>query len=199
MSLQTKGELTRERIVVEATRLVKERGFKATSINDLVAATGLKKGCLYFHFSGKDELLDAILEQAKTDFFRLVDAALEGGTPGDRLNNFFDGVLEFQKSMGFSGGCIFGNIALEMSDKDARVAAFIKDIFYEWIARIRAVVEAAQRAGQVATDIDAGILASHIVMTLEGGIMLSRLEKTERPLTNCLTSLRLMIGLKNRP
>ena len=90
--MKSKGELTKEKILVEATRLVNQRGFEATSINDLVAATGLKKGCLYFHFSGKDELALAILEKAKSDFDEFLNFALAGTTPGECIDRFFQGV-----------------------------------------------------------------------------------------------------------
>jgi TetR/AcrR family transcriptional repressor of nem operon len=194
--MTSKGELTKQKILAEATRLVQQKGFAATSMSDLVSATGLQKGCLYFHFSGKDEILISILEKAKADFFLLVDAALAGKTPGARLDNFFNGVLDYQKSMGFAGGCIFGNIAVEMSDKNKHVAAFVRDLFDEWIEKIHVVVKAAQRTGQVTSDVPAGALARHIIMALEGGIMLSRLEKSEKPLKDCLSSLGIMIDLK---
>ena len=193
--MTSKGELTKYKIVAEATKLVQRKGFEATSMSDLVEATGLQKGCLYFHFTGKDDVLAAVLEQSKADFFALVDGALHGKTPGGQLENFLKGVLEFQKSMGFSGGCIFGNIASEMGGKNKHVATFVKGLFDEWIEKIRVVIKAAQKTGEVTPDISADVLARHIIMALEGGIMLSRLEKNEKPLKDCLSSLRIMIGL----
>lgn len=192
----TKGDITKEKILAEAVRLVHKKGFEATSISDLIEATGLKKGCLYFHFASKDDLIMAILEKAKADFMVFLDAALSGRTPGDSLNNFFRAVVEFQKSCGFSGGCIFGNAALEMSDKDERITGFLKDLFAEWAERIKNVVKAAQAAGQVRPDMPSDLIARHIIMSVEGGIMLSRLEKSEEPLKNCINSLRLLSGLK---
>ena len=194
-STKSKGSLTKEKIIAEATRLVHRKGFEATTINDLVKATGLKKGCLYFHFSGKEELSLAILEKAKGDFFSFLDSILSGKTPGDRLNNLFKGLLDAQKNTGFAGGCIFGNTALEMGDKDERLSAFVKGVFDEVTEKVRKVVKAAQVSGQVRNDVPAGMLARHIVMAVEGGIMLTRLEKSERPLKDCITSLRVTIGL----
>ena len=194
-STKSKGSLTKEKIIAEATRLVHRKGFEATTINDLVKATGLKKGCLYFHFSGKEELSLAILEKAKGDFFSFLDSILSGKTPGDRLNNLFKGLLDAQKNTGFAGGCIFGNTALEMGDKDERLSAFVKGVFDEVTEKVRKVVKAAQVSGQVRNDVPAGLLARHIVMAVEGGIMLTRLEKSERPLKDCITSLRVTIGL----
>lgn len=193
---KSKGVLTKEKILTEAARLVHKRGFDATTINDLVKATGLKKGCLYFHFSGKDELSLAILEKAKTDFFAFLDSILMGKTPGDSLNNLFRGTIDAQKASGFSGGCIFGNTALEMSDKNEKLSAFVGKVFEEVTEKVRKVVKAAQISGQVRTDIPATTLARHIVMSVEGGIMLSRLEKSGRPLKDCLDSMKILIGLK---
>ncbi|MGM0488939.1 MAG: TetR/AcrR family transcriptional regulator [Planctomycetota bacterium] len=42
------GELTKERLLDEATKLFHQRGFGATSLNDLMAAAGVKKGTLYY-------------------------------------------------------------------------------------------------------------------------------------------------------
>ena len=196
--MRTKGALTKERILAEATRLVHQKGFEATSINDLVMATGLKKGCLYFHFSGKDELSLAVLEKARTDFAAFLDSILAGKTPGERLDHFFKGVLAFQKAMGFAGGCIFGNTALEMGDKDERLSTFVREVFVEWAERLRKVVKAAQVSGQVRSDLSAEILAKHIVMSVEGGIMLARLGKSEKPLKDCLSTLRKLIGLSKK-
>src|ERR1700693_3152175 len=99
---KTKGEVTKDKILAEAAQLMHKKGFEATTINDLVKATGLKKGCLYFHFSGKDELSLAVLEKAKADFLLLMDLLLEGKTPGDSLDNLFKGIQDAQRDMGFS-------------------------------------------------------------------------------------------------
>ena len=142
--MKSKGEMTKEKILVEATRLVNQKGFEATSINDLVAATGLQKGCLYFHFSGKDELALAILEKAKSDFDEFLDYTLAGKTPGENIDRFFKGLLEYNKARDCEGGCIFGNTALEMGDKDERLSKYVREVFAGWVARLERVVDAAQ-------------------------------------------------------
>lgn len=194
--MKSKGELTKEKILVEATRLVNQKGFEATSINDLVEATGLKKGCLYFHFSGKDELSLAILERAKSDFDAFLESALSGKTPGESIAHLLFTFLEFNKSRDFKGGCIFANTALEMGDKDERLSKYVQDVFEEWVGRLERVVKEAQVAGQLRKDLSAAVMARHIVMALEGGIMLARLEKSERPLKECISSLKTLTGLK---
>jgi TetR/AcrR family transcriptional repressor of nem operon len=191
-----RGVVTKEKIIDEAIRLYNKQGIESTSINDLIAVTGLTKGSLYFHFQSKDELSFAALEKAKIRFLEFLDKALTGKTPGEGLENFFKRVVETHRSTGFVGGCLFGNAALEMSDKDRRMAALVGDVFGEWIKKIRNTVQAAQARGQVRDDLPADVLARHIVMTIEGGIMLARLEKSEKHLKDCLKSLRTLIALK---
>src|SRR5277367_5162107 len=52
----TKGEQTRRRIVEAAAPVFNKRGYEGASLSDLMAATGLKKGGIYRHFSSKEEL-----------------------------------------------------------------------------------------------------------------------------------------------
>jgi len=82
-----------------------------------------------------------------------------------------------------------------MSDKDSHLTALVNGVFSEWHEKIRVVVKSAQRTGQVRDDLSADSLARHIVMTIEGGIMLARLGKREKHLRDCLRSLRTLIGL----
>ncbi len=52
-----------ERITGTAARLFRERGFHATTIDDLGRAEGISGGAIYRHFAGKDELLAAVAQR----------------------------------------------------------------------------------------------------------------------------------------
>lgn len=194
--MTTKGELTKGKILEIATSLVNRKGFGATTIQDVIAATGMQKGCIYFHFPDKDALGLAIVEKAREDFLIFLDAALSGDTPGACLENFFRQAVAKHLAVGFIGGCIFGNMAIEFSDTDSRFATVIERVFDEWLAMIHREVSAAQDAGQVRADIPATALALHIVAAIEGGIMLSRLKKNEASMRQCLDTLRKFLQLQ---
>ena len=191
----TKGEQTRDNILAEASRLFELQGFRATSLSDLQNATGLKKGALYFHFNSKDEIGLAVLERSRREFELFLDETLVGATPSHRLENYFSKILSWQFGMNFCGGCIFGNIALEMGDSDARFADFVDLVFTHWINRIGAEIAEGQSRGEIHSNLAALSLARHIVATTEGAIMLSRLKKDAQPLKDCFASLRMMLGI----
>src|SRR5216684_3706423 len=54
--LMTKGEQTRRKIVAAAAPIFNQHGYEGSSLNDLMEATGLKKGGIYRHFTSKEEL-----------------------------------------------------------------------------------------------------------------------------------------------
>jgi TetR/AcrR family transcriptional repressor of nem operon len=184
------GNLTRERLLEAAAKLVHDKGFGATSLNDLLTAAGIKKGTLYHHFPGKDDLGLAVLQRAKAQFLATLDEVLTATTPAGSLQRFLEFVLQRHRIRRFVGGCLFGNTALEMSDADSRFADSVSHLFREWIGRLEAVILAGQQAGQFRADIPADRLAQMIVSTVEGGIMLSRLQKEEGPLKACLDGLK---------
>ena len=194
--MKTKGEITRGKILEAARELFNSKGFNATTINDLITATGMQKGSLYFHFSGKDEIAREVLSEATVEFMAFLTKALGGENPGACIDNFFRSALEKHLGTGFVGGCIFGNTALEMSDSDPEFAGAIDAVFDEWISRVEAVVAAAQISEQIRTDISSEALAKHIIATIEGGIMMSRLKKDERPMKECLDTLRITLDLR---
>lgn len=191
-----KGAATRARILIEAKGLFHRKGFSATTVNDLLAATGTTKGNLYFHFSGKDQVALEVLQEASEEFLQFLDEALTGETPGAALENFFRQALEKNRCRRFVGGCLFGNTALEASDTQPELAAVVSKLFAAWIDRLRQTLAAAQDAGQVRADLSAAQLAELVVAALEGGIMQSRLNKQEGPLARTLETLRRLLGLK---
>jgi TetR/AcrR family transcriptional repressor of nem operon len=194
--MATKGDITREKILEAARILFNTKGFGATSISDLVNASGMQKGSIYFHFPGKDAIAITVLEEACNSFIGFLDDSLTGDSPGLCLENFFRSVMEKHLSNGFVGGCIFGNTALEMGDSDRRYGEIVDRLFEQWIGSIETFVAAAQERGEVRTDIGANPLARNIVAVIEGGIMMSRVRKDEGPLRECLEVLRKTLELK---
>ena len=193
--MTSRGEQTRERILKEATPVFFRKGFGATTVNDLIEATGTTKGNLYFHFSGKEEIGLEVLRRAREAFMRFLDEALQGPTPGAGLDHFFQQAVEKQRMKNFVGGCPFGNTALETSDTSEAFAVPVREVFGEWTSKVKQTIEEAQLAGQIRKDLPAGDLAEMVVATMEGGIMQTRLHKSEEPLKRSLETLRKVLEL----
>ncbi len=54
---------TRRSLLEAAAKLIAERGYRGTTVNDVIAAAALSKGTFYWHFKSKHDLLLAVLEE----------------------------------------------------------------------------------------------------------------------------------------
>ncbi|MDP2657077.1 MAG: TetR/AcrR family transcriptional regulator, partial [Candidatus Deferrimicrobium sp.] len=145
--MNEKGIRTRERVLAGATEIFHRQGFSGTSIHDLIRETGVKKGNLYHYFSSKEEMGLEVLTRARDDFFRFIENSLQGDRPSAQLANHFEAIVRYHENRNLVGGCIFGNTALEMSDRNEMYRAVIHAVFEEWRRRIRDVLESAVRSG----------------------------------------------------
>jgi AcrR family transcriptional regulator len=67
-----KPEVRRRELLDAASRLFVEKGYKSTSVDDIVAAAGASKGTFYLYFESKPAVLNAIVEQVQTGIFEVL-------------------------------------------------------------------------------------------------------------------------------
>jgi TetR/AcrR family transcriptional regulator, cholesterol catabolism regulator len=75
--------MNREQILESAAQLIREKGFHAASMQDIADAVNLQKASLYHHFSSKQEILLALLDQALDLLIERITAVLSLKTPSD--------------------------------------------------------------------------------------------------------------------
>ncbi len=195
MVQKSKGEATREHILKISRQLFTLHGFQNTSVSTIIAATGVKKGNLYYHFPSKEELGLAVLSDARDEFFAFLDGTFQGKNPLTKIIHSCEALFEELGKNNFAGGCLFGNAALEMTDSNSKFAAIIQDVFARWTALIEEhLVKASDAHVAAGLIIPPPILATTIVATLEGGIMMSRVSKGRSGLEECIIALRAILG-----
>jgi len=195
METATKGDRTRARVVAEATALINRRGFANTSVSDLIEATGVKKGNLYFHFSSKEELGLELIRQARNEYFRYLEESSSGDRASEKISAILDAVYTIHRKRGFVGGCIFGNMALEMADVNGEFAKLVRGIFDEWVRTLAKLIARAQEEGDIRADLDPAAAARLVVATLEGGIMMARLSKSGTDMLDCVKTVKALLGI----
>ena len=178
---QTKGERTRQKIVADTAALFNTRGYEGTSLTDLMAATGLKKGGIYRHFGSKEELAAEAFDYA----WNAARAAREpdidqNADPIGWLKAHIDNLVSRRPAI--AGGCPILNTAIEADDGNQVLRARVARALRAWISRVEKVLVLALRKGKIHAGTDPSAVATVIVSTLEGALMISRLEKTADPL-----------------
>ncbi len=96
-----KGERRRAAIVAAAADLFRERGFRATSLDDIGAAAGVSGPAIYQYFGSKHELLSMLVEEAAIAWRAAVDDVLSGDAPAlVTLERLIDAAVALQLKNG---------------------------------------------------------------------------------------------------
>jgi TetR/AcrR family transcriptional regulator, transcriptional repressor for nem operon len=177
----TKGEQTRRKIVEAAAPIFNQRGYEASSLADLMAATGLKKGGIYRHFTGKEEVaaeaFDYTWEAAWRARTNHVDAKVAGV---EQLKQLIANFVDFRSPV--AGGCPILNTAVDADDGNPILRAPVSKALRSWISRLQSVAARAAEKGELRPGVDPKTVATLIVATLEGALMISRIERADRAL-----------------
>lgn len=176
----TKGERTRDRIVAAAAPLFNRRGYAASSMSELMAATGLGKGGIYRHFESKDELalaaFDHTLSLQSERIRRLVEA--EHGAV-NRLTALARGVAGAIDRSAVPGGCPLLNTAIESDDGEGAVQAELRKRARAGMRRLidyaQRIIAAGIETGEISAAVDARAEAESFVAGIEGALMLAKL------------------------
>jgi TetR/AcrR family transcriptional repressor of nem operon len=177
----TKGEQTRKKIVEAAAPIFNKRGYKGSSLNDLMEATGLKKGGIYRHFASKEELaaeaFDYTWEAAWKARLLHVDEKANGI---NKLKQLIANFIERRSPV--PGGCPVLNTAVDADDGNPILRSRVGKALGSWTGRLQAYVEEAQQQRDAKPDVDPKDVATLIVASLEGALMMSRIQRNEEPL-----------------
>ncbi len=140
-----------------------ERGYHATSMNDLVEATGVAKPGLYADFGDKDHLFVAAAEHYAEAHGGKAVLALEA-EPEARtaIECYLMEIADLAKARGRPPGCFMVNSVSECAVLDKTVARRVRALRAEGEKRVRAKLELAKREGQLPPDQDIDDLATFI-------------------------------------
>jgi TetR/AcrR family transcriptional regulator, transcriptional repressor for nem operon len=177
-----KGEQTRQEIIRKAAPIFNQRGFDGAALSDLMRATGLEKGGIYRHFESKQQLAGEAFDFA----WRLALDTRFGGVQEitnsvDRLKRIVWNFRDRRAGL-VKGGCPLLNTAIDSDDGNPALRAKARRAFGSWVESLRSTVVEGQHRGEIRAGVDPNELATLIVITLEGGLMLERLQRAPEPL-----------------
>lgn len=181
---------TKSRILEVAFQLFHEQGYHATGISTILREAGVNAGSLYHFFPSKEALLVGVLEYALSAMSFAVMAPAEAATPDPvgRVFALLDWYRSNMNSWGCKMGCPIGNLALEVSDNDARVRSLIDANFRNWADHVSGWLHGDSAA--LPASVNRRQLASFVLAVMEGGIMRARAAGNIKPFDDSIAQLR---------
>ena len=179
-----KGERTKHEIVRNAAPLFNTKGYEGTSLSDLMAATGLQKGGIYRHFASKEELAAEAFDYA---WEKAVSGRLDGvanvSNSVDRIKKMIANFVERRSGL-VAGGCPLLNTAIEADDGNVLLRARARKALQAWRERIADVVKLGKKKHEIDAGTDPRKLSQVVIGSLEGALMISRIEDGNGALEN---------------
>ena len=150
-------------------------GYHATSMQQLVDATGLSRSSLYETFGGKESLFLAAIERYLEGINRVrVKAMLDNPSPQSGIEDFFNGIVDFAIGDGKKLGCLLTNSAIEFGAGKGRIEERIFGIFKAVEEAFTKTIDRGQQLGEIPTRQSPRELARFLMTQVQGVRVMSR-------------------------
>jgi TetR/AcrR family transcriptional regulator, transcriptional repressor for nem operon len=182
----------KERIIEESLRLFSVKGYMSTSTTDIIEAAGTSKGGFYNHFKSKEQLFYEILSAARKiwrerNLYKLDQAGRPLLKIRKLLENYRDRYLS--DAQNFPGGCIFVNLAVELSDQSPHLAKEVNEGFLRLRSMIKRYLDEEIKFGGIDPLVNTGKAADFIFSGLLGACVMYTSDKSRKRLDSTINSI----------
>ncbi len=162
----------KEQILQAAARLFEKKGYHATGLNEILRESGTPKGSLYYYFpEGKDQIgAETALWSAAQMSGRIRQVLAQAENPAEAVRLLALGIAAAVEQSGFAAGGPLMMLAAESAAGSQRVNAACREAYNQMQTTFTE-----KFSGDAA-------LAEWVLSTLEGAILLSRVQHTGDPL-----------------
>jgi TetR/AcrR family transcriptional regulator, lmrAB and yxaGH operons repressor len=175
----TQGQETRLRLLETTSKLFRSQGFHATGLDEVLRKSGAPKGSLYHHFpGGKDQLAIEALQYVACQLEEMMSALLHSETdPFSALQELLASMTKLLVDSDFRDGCPIAAVTLDVASDRESIREACQQGFQVWLQLfIRHLLNAGLSEPRART------VATLFLASFEGGLILSRAQKSVEPL-----------------
>lgn len=186
--MTTRTNSSRDRILATAEKIILQKGYVGTSLEDILDKAAITKGGFFYHFGGKGELARALVERYLEEDQKMFSMLLERADslsedPLQRLLIFLNLLAE-----GLIGqaevhpGCLAAAFTYEIQQFDDTMRERIAAGILAWRQMIAERLQIVLQKRKPKLEVDVTALADMFTSLIEGGIILARIFNSNQPL-----------------
>ncbi len=169
-----KGQYTKEMIIEKAAELFNTKGYAGCSMSDIMAATGLKKGGIYNHFSNKDEIsLEAFEFSVSKLEAALADVTQSAKSEKARLVAILDFFRGYASNPVIQGGCPILNTLVDAHDTNPALISLARKKTEKLLKGLDGIIRRGQSSGEFKTQVKPRTVSLIIYSGIEGAVLLT--------------------------
>lgn len=175
-----KGQETRQRIIDATTDLIFERGIGEVSLDDVRTATDTSKSQLYHYFTDKSQLVRAVIQCQRERVLGNHRSTFESLDSFKELDRWRDMIVSRQAARSCRSGCPLATLASGLVDVDDDARIQLVDAFSSWRQIIADGFTHMVEKGVLRSDTDSEALATSVLASLQGGLLLAEVDRDTR-------------------
>lgn len=176
-------ELTRLRILEKSSVLFNIQGYKATSLSDICKASKLTKGAIYKHFKDKAELeREALLFMTNKMVSEVANEISSAKGVKKKLYTIIEYFARYHTDPPFVGGCPLMNASIEADDSNPALKLIVQKVMKVMHLNLCLVIKNGIKHKQIKKNTDVKGLASIIISSLEGAVMMLKVMDSDKHL-----------------
>jgi AcrR family transcriptional regulator len=179
--LTARGAATRARIVNAAADLIYAGGVDRTSLDEVMAESGVSKSQLYHYFADKDALVLEVIALQTERVLNAQQPHLGALDSLKALRMWRDAIVQLNERAG-SNGCPLGSLASELANESETARQRLAAGFAVWGDSIERGLAKMRERGALAPSANPQELAVALLSAVEGGLLLAKTTQTSRPL-----------------
>lgn len=170
-----KGLDTRAMIIEQSAELFNIYGYHGCALSDIMKATNLKKGGIYNHFQNKDEIALAAFDHSFSKVLaRFRERLDKDNNSTEKLHSIIATFRDFVTDPVVKGGCPIVNTAIDSTDSHPELKQRAKQAVQTLEKYITIKIEEGKASGEFKSMADSATIATFMIMSLEGAVMMSR-------------------------
>ncbi len=162
-----------------------ECGVSATSVEDVLNASGTGKGQFYHYFSSKEDLVAEVLNHQLEQILEEQNSFPPDSWAG--IGSWFDALALRHEERGFHG-CPLGSMVSEVLDQSDKLRLLAANAFTRWESALARRLRVLQAEGLLRQGADPTILAQTTIAIVQGGYLLSAARRDPAPMRNTLAA-----------
>jgi len=180
-SLTARGAATRTRIVDAAADLIYARGADRTSLDDVMAESGVSKSQLYHYFKDKDALVLEVIALQTERVLGAQQPHLDALDSLEALRSWRDAIVKLNARVR-AGGCPLGSLANELANNSLGARKRLASSFGAWTDNIERGLAVMHARGDLVPTADPHELAVALLSAVQGGLLLAKTTRSSRAL-----------------
>lgn len=181
-----RGRASRARIVASADELIAQNGVAGTSLEEILSAAGASKSQMYHYFSDRQDLVHAVVDRRCQHALADIVHSLDQVDSLHSLEAWLKAQVAQQRRVGFVGGCPIGSLGSELADRDEGARTRLSAALDTWERSLEAALRRIQERGELRPDASPPTLAAALLANAEGGLLISQIRKSGKPLRAAL-------------